>query len=201
MPQSEARPATRNLVLASSSPFRRQLLNRLGIPFTTASPDVDEAPRPGESPEAQVRRLAEAKARAVSGAHPGSLIVGSDQVAVVDGAVLGKPGNHERAVLQLGKMRRREVTFHTGLCLLDAATAALETDCVPFRVLFRDFGEDEIERYLRRERPYQCAGSFMSEGLGISLLEWMRGDDPTALVGLPLIRLAAMLRAAGVQVP
>jgi septum formation protein len=188
-------------VLASSSPYRRELLARLRLPFACAAPAVDETPLPGETPEAQVRRLAEAKARAVAAAHAEALIIGSDQLAVVDGTALSKPGNHARAVRQLQMLRGREATFHTGLCLLKAATREAITDCVPFRVAFRDCTDAEIERYLRTERPYECAGSFMSEGLGITLVERMHGDDPSALIGLPLIRLAQMLRAAGVQAP
>jgi septum formation protein len=189
------------LVLASSSRYRRELLARLGFPFTSADPDLDEAALPGEAPEAQVRRLAEAKARAVARAHPAALVIGADQLAVAGGSVLSKPGVHEQAVRQLRAMRGREVTFYTGLCLLNAATGAANVDCVPFGVRFRDFSDEEIERYLRRECPYQCAGSFMSEGLGISLVERLVGDDPSALIGLPLVRLSAMLRAAGVPVP
>lgn len=191
----------RTLVLASSSPYRRELLARLGLPFTALSPDLDEAALPGEAPERQVRRLAEAKARAAASAHAEALIIGSDQLATVDGAILAKPGDHEPAVRQLRAMRGRDVAFYTGLCLVDAATGRAEVDCIAVTVRFRSYGDEEIERYLRREQPYQCAGSFMSEGLGISLVERMTGDDPTALIGLPLIRLARMLRAAGLCVP
>ena len=200
-PSTAPRSATPALVLASSSPYRRELLARLGIPFTSSNPDLDEASLPGEAPEAQVRRLAEAKARAVADRHPTSLVIGSDQLAVVNGTVLTKPGGHEPAVRQLRAMRGREVIFYTGLCLLDTTAGTVEIDCVPCTVEFRDCSDEEIERYLRRDQPYQCAGSFRSEGLGISLLHRMRGDDPTALIGLPLIRLTKMLRAAGVRVP
>jgi septum formation protein len=189
------------LVLASSSPYRRELLGRFGLPFTTANPDVDEAALPAETPDAQVRRLAETKARVVASAHPAALVIGADQLATAEGSILSKPGGHEQAVRQLRAMRGREVTFYTGLCLLNAATGTANVDCVPFGVRFRDFSDEEIERYLRRERPYQCAGSFMSEGLGISLVERLLGDDPSALIGLPLIRLSKMLRAAGVPLP
>ena len=194
-------PADPALVLASSSPYRRELLERLGLSFTAVSPDLDEAPFPGEPPEKQVRRLAEAKARAVAAARPAALVIGSDQLAAVDGTVLSKPGGHEPAVRQLKTMRGRETIFYTGLCLLNGPAGTADIDCVRFGVRFRNYSDEEIERYLRRERPYQCAGSFMSEGLGISLVDRFIGEDPSALIGLPLIRLAAMLRAAGVPVP
>jgi len=190
-----------SLVLASSSPYRRELLARLRIPFTSVSPDLDESPLPGEAPEVQVRRLAEAKARAIATSLSPSLVIGSDQLAVVDGTILAKPGDHEPAVRQLRMMRGRDVAFHTGLCLLNTVAGTADIDCVSFGVKFRNYNDAEIERYLRGERPYQCAGSFMSEGLGISLVAEMRGGDPSALIGLPLIRLAEMLRAAGVPVP
>jgi len=191
---------TRRIVLASSSPFRRGLLERLQLPFEAASPEVDEAPVEGESPSALVRRLALAKARALAGAYSDALIIGSDQCAVIGGRILGKPGDHPGARRQLALASGRRVSFHTGLCLLDAATAEPQVDEVLYHVCFRRLSEDRIERYLRRERPYNCAGSFRSEGLGIALFERMEGDDPTALIGLPLIRLTAMLEAAGVEV-
>jgi septum formation protein len=189
------------LVLASSSAYRRELLARLGLPFSTANPDVDETPLPGETPDRLVRRLAESKARKLAAENPTALIIGADQVALVDGTSLSKPGGHREATHQLRLMRRREVTFYTGLSLFNAVTATAVTDCIPFRVLFRDYSDAEIERYLQRERPYRCAGSFMSEGLGIALVERLQGEDPSALIGLPLVRLAEMLRGAGVQVP
>ncbi|ROR32643.1 Maf family protein [Inmirania thermothiophila] len=193
---------SRRIVLASTSPYRRELLARLGLPFATAAPGVDETPRAGEAPAALVARLAEAKARAVAPAFPDALVIGSDQVAVLeDGTLLTKPGGHERARAQLAAASGRTVTFLTGLCLLDAATGAAQTDVVPFRVRFRTLDPERIERYLARERPYDCAGSFRSEGLGIALFRAMEGEDPTALVGLPLIRLVDFLAAAGVAVP
>lgn len=190
----------RPLILASSSPYRRELLDRLGLDYSTVSPDIDESARPGETPAALVERLAEQKARAVGESHPG-LIIGSDQVATVDDEILGKPGNHERAVAQLTRLSGRQVTFHTGVCLLDTEHHEAQVDVVPFRVQFRSLGAGQIERYLRTEQPYNCAGSFKSEGLGITLFEKMSGDDPTALIGLPLIRLTGMLGNAGVDLP
>ncbi|MGD8618244.1 MAG: Maf family nucleotide pyrophosphatase [Gammaproteobacteria bacterium] len=188
------------LVLASTSPFRRELLQRLGIPFTTAAPAVDELPLPGETPAQLVRRLSESKARAVGKTLAG-LIIGSDQVATTGEEILGKPGSHERAVQQLLQLAGKTVTFHTGLCLLDTAKDTAQIDVVPFSVEFRQLGTTQIERYLRREQPYNCAGSFKSEALGITLFKRMRGDDPTALIGLPLIRLTDMLAAAGITLP
>ena len=191
----------RTLVLASTSPFRRELLQRLGVTFATLAPDVDETRRPGESPEALVLRLAEAKARAGAPQYPDALIIGSDQVAVCAGEVLGKPGNHAAACEQLRRLAGQEVNFLTGLCLYDAAGDRARVELVPFRVLFRPLTDEQIDRYLRIEQPYNCAGSFKSEGLGISLFESMHGDDPNALIGLPLIRLTSWLNAAGIAVP
>ncbi len=188
------------LVLASTSPFRRELLKRLGLPFLIASPEVDEARQPNESPEALVTRLAEAKARAVAAEYPQALIIGSDQVACVDGEILGKPGNREGALAQLTLAANKSVTFQTGLCLLNSATGRAQVSREPFRVLFRDLSQDQIAGYVDRERPFNCAGSFKSEGLGIALFKRLEGDDPTALVGLPLIRLVAMLAAEGLDV-
>jgi len=188
------------LILASTSPFRRELLQRLGIPFTTAAPDVDESPLPDEAPDELVRRLSASKARTVGKTHAG-LIIGSDQVASCGEDILGKPGNHERAFEQLQQLAGRTVTFHTGLCLLDTARDRQQLDVIPFTVEFRQLSSTQIERYLRREQPYNCAGSFKSEALGITLFKRMRGDDPTALIGLPLIRLTDMLAAAGISLP
>lgn len=188
------------IVLASTSPFRRELLARLGLPFLTASPEVDEARLPDEGPEALVTRLAEAKARAVGHQHPGALVIGSDQVACIDGAVLGKPGDRERAVAQLSQAAGRVLVFYTGLSLLDTRTGQAEVVCEPFRVHFRALTPAQIAAYVDRERPFNCAGSFKSEGLGIALFERLEGDDPNALIGLPLIRLIAMLGRAGVEV-
>jgi MAF protein len=191
---------TRNLVLASTSPFRRELLGKLGLGFDTASPDIDESPRTGEDAEQLVQRLAETKARAVADAHPGALIIGSDQVAVLDGAILGKPGGRAGAVEQLTRASGRTVVFQTGLCLLDAATGRSRTLCEPFRVHFRNLTPAQIDAYLDGEQPYGCAGSFKSEGLGIALFERLDGADPNALIGLPLIRLIDLLAAEGVEV-
>ncbi len=188
------------IVLASTSPYRRVLLERLGLPFTNASPLVDESRRAGESPQALVMRLAESKARAVAGAHPRALVIGSDQVAVIDDDVLGKPGGRDQAVDQLARASGRTVVFWTGLCLLNAATGQATTVCEPFQVRFRHLTPAQILGYIDREQPFNCAGSFKSEGLGIALFERLDGEDPNALVGLPLIRLVALLQAEGVDV-
>lgn len=198
MPRHNFMPT--QLLLASTSPYRRELLVRLGLPFETANPHTDEAPLPGETPENTALRLSEAKARAVAAAFPDALIIGSDQVAIMDGHVFGKPGNHERAVEQLRQLRGRTVNFFTGLCLLNARTGRAQARGVPTLVTFRDLSDSEIENYLRREQPYNCAGAAKSEGLGITLLKSMQGDDPNALVGLPLIALCDMLRAEGVAI-
>lgn len=192
---------SQTLILASTSPYRRELLHRLGLPFAVACPQTDESRWPGESPEAMALRLSEAKARAVAGTHPDALIIGSDQVATVDGLIYGKPGSHERAVDQLRVLSGKTVNFYTGLCLYNARTGVVEVCGVPTLVTFRDLTDDEIERYLRREPAYDCAGSARSEGLGIALLSRIAGDDPNALVGLPLIALCALLRRQGVAVP
>jgi septum formation protein len=192
---------SQTLILASTSPYRRELLHRLGLPFAVASPQTDESRWPGESPEAMALRLSEAKARAVAGAHPDALIIGSDQVATVDGLIYGKPGSHERAVDQLRVLSGKTVNFYTGLCLYNARTGVVEVCGVPTLVTFRNLTDEEIERYLRREPAYDCAGSARSEGLGIALLSRIAGDDPNALVGLPLIALCALLRRQGVVVP
>jgi septum formation protein len=188
------------IILASTSPFRRELLSRLGLAFETASPDIDERRRSDEPPPGMVRRLSEAKARACASARR-ALVIGSDQVAVLEDEVLGKPGTHERAAGQLRRLSGQTVTFLTGLCLLNTETNEAQVDVVPFRVQFRTLDDDRIERYLRYDRPYNCAGSFKSEGLGITLFERMDGDDPTALIGLPLIRLTDMLAREGVALP
>ncbi len=191
----------RMLVLASTSPFRRALLEKLQIPFKTLSPEVDETPLEGESPQQLVVRLSEAKARAGAGTFPDALIIGSDQVAVCAGEVLGKPGDHDSACRQLAQLSGKRVDFLTGLCLFDALTGEARTDLVPYAVTFRTLTPEQIDRYLRAEQPYHCAGSFKSEALGISLFEAMHGDDPNALVGLPLIRLVSWLNEAGLCVP
>lgn len=186
------------LVLASTSPYRRELLARLGLPFAIAAPDADEAPLPGEAPPDTALRLAQAKARAVAPLFPDSLIIGSDQVAHVGGQVYGKPGNHANAVRQLREMSGRTVTFSTALCLLNSASGRCGLRLVDTRVRFRLLDEATIERYLQREQPYNCAGSAKSEGLGIALIAALEGDDPNALVGLPLIALCDLLTDEGV---
>lgn len=188
------------IVLASTSKYRRELLTRLGLPFEIAAPQVDETALPQEAPQDTARRLAEAKARAVALRFPQAIVIGSDQVAVLEGMPLGKPGNHSNALRQLKAMRGKEVVFHTALCLCDAASGQAQTRVVPFYVRFRDYSDAEIERYLQREQPYDCAGSARCEGLGIALIAEMRGDDPNALIGLPLIALTEMLAAQGVSV-
>jgi septum formation protein len=188
------------LVLASTSPYRRELLNRLGLPFDVANPRADESPLPDEAPEDLALRLSEVKARAAAQAYPDALIIGSDQVATVDGKIYGKPGTHERAVAQLRELSGKTVNFFTGLCLFDAKNGTAEVRGIPTLVKFRELSDTEIENYLKRETAYDCAGSAKSEGLGIALLASMQGDDPNALVGLPLIALCDMLRNKGVQI-
>ena len=188
------------LVLASTSPFRRQLLEKLGLSFDTASPDIDESRREGEEPEVLVQRLALEKAQAVSHSYPDALIIGSDQVACLDGKILGKPGSHERAVEQLSDSSGKTVTFQTGLCLLNSATGESQVLCEPFHVHFKQLTASQIENYLNREKPFNCAGSFKSEALGIALFEKLEGDDPNSLIGLPLIKLINMLEEEGIQV-
>ena len=188
------------LILASSSPYRRELLERLQLPFSVLSPDIDETPLAGELPEQTALRLAQAKALKVADMHPDALIIGCDQVATLDGLQLGKPLNHENAVRQLTLMRGRSVIFHSALCLYNAANQQMQTDVVPYTVTFRDLSNAQIENYLRREQPYQCAGSAKSEGLGIAIIAAMQGDDPNALIGLPLIRLIDMLNNQGVAI-
>ena len=194
-------PLPRSLILASTSRYRRELLARLGLPFDVAAPAVDETPRPDEAPRALALRLALAKARAVAGLHPQAIVIGSDQVADLDGEPLGKPGNHERATVQLRRMRGKTVVFHTAVAVVCQDSRFEQVDLAPVRVRFRDLSDDEIERYLRAEQPYDCAGSAKSEGLGIALLDAIDSDDPTALIGLPLIRTCRMLRAAGLVLP
>jgi septum formation protein len=187
-------------VLGSTSVYRRELLSRLRIPFDVAPPHVDEAPLAGERPEQLAQRLAAAKAAAVAAVHPQAVVIGSDQVADLDGEPLGKPGNHANAVTQLRRMRGRTVIFHTALTVMCQDSGFAQHDLAPVRVRFRDLEDAEIEAYLRAEQPYDCAGSARSEGLGIALLEALDRDDPTSLVGLPLIRTCRMLRAAGLRV-
>ncbi|MFN3713373.1 MAG: Maf family protein [Alcanivoracaceae bacterium] len=190
------------LVLASSSPFRRELLTRLGLTFLCDSPDIDESRQPGEAPAQLVQRLALEKARAVASRHPGTLIIGSDQVAVLaDGSVLGKPGSAEKAAEQLARASGSTVTFLTGLCLYNAASGNHQLCCEPFRVHFRELTAKAIASYIKKEQPFACAGSFKSEGLGITLFRRLEGDDPNALIGLPLIRLTDMLSGEGIALP
>ncbi|WP_287813947.1 nucleoside triphosphate pyrophosphatase [Pseudomonas sp.] len=189
------------LLLASSSPYRRELLARLRLPFTCASPDIDESRLPEEPAETLVKRLAEQKARALAESHPGHLIIGSDQVAVLGEQILGKPHTFDNACTQLLEASGTSVTFLTGLALLDATTGRCQVDCIPFTVHMRELDLATIQRYLRAEQPYDCAGSFKAEGLGVSLFQSTHGPDATSLVGLPLIRLVDMLLQEGVQVP
>lgn len=193
MSQSVNRP----LILGSTSPYRRELLARLRLPFDVASPDVDETPYPNETPHDLACRLALAKAHAVAARFPTAVVIGSDQVADLDGQPLGKPGSHERAVAQLRQMRGKTVVFQTAVAVVCHDTGFEQVDMAPVRVRFRDLSDAEIETYLRAETPYDCAGSAKSEGLGITLLASIENDDPTALVGLPLIRTSHLLRAAG----
>ncbi|MGM0783805.1 MAG: Maf family protein [Pseudomonadota bacterium] len=187
------------LVLASGSPFRRQLLDRLGLPYAWASPNIDETPRTGESPQALVHRLALAKASRLADDYPAHLIIGSDQVAAFDGDILGKPGDTERACAQLMRFSGQRVRFLTGLALLDTASGQHWVCHERFDVVFRELSEAEIAAYVEREQPLDSAGSFRMEGLGIALFERLEGDDPNALIGLPLIRLCALLREAGLD--
>ena len=190
-----------NLILASSSPYRRSLLQRLEIPFESESPKVDESQLEGETPTDLVLRLAEIKAAAIAPAYQESLIIGSDQVAIADNEILSKPGNHENAITQLKKVSAKSIVFLTGLCVINTANNNVQKDCISYTVHFRDLTDDEIERYLLLEKPYDCAGSFKSEACGVSLMQRMEGDDPTSLIGLPLIRLAEMLRNEGLNIP
>jgi septum formation protein len=189
----------RQLILGSSSRYRKELLSRLHIPFEVAAPEVDETPNSHEAPKDLALRLALAKARAVAQQYPEAVVIGSDQVADLEGLPLGKPGNHANAVLQLQRMRGKTVIFQTALSVICLATGFEQTDLAAVKVTFRDLTDAEIESYLRAEQPYDCAGSAKSEGLGIALLAAIDNDDPTALVGLPLIRTCRMLRAAGVK--
>lgn len=189
------------LVLASSSPYRRQLLERLRLPFDCASPDIDETRQPNESADNLVRRLSLEKAQALRSTYPQHLIIGSDQVAVLGTQILGKPHTVERAQQQLSDASGNSVTFLTGLTLLNTATGAYQTDCIPFTVHFRTLSEAQISRYLDAEQPLDCAGSFKAEGLGVSLFQSTEGTDVNSLVGLPLIRLVDMLHAEGLQIP
>ncbi len=194
-PDSAARP----LILGSTSVYRRELLGRLRVPFTVEPPEVDETPLPGEAPVALARRLSAAKAAAVAARHPGAIVIGSDQVADLDGEALGKPGNHANALAQLTRMSGRTVIFQTALSVTCLESGFAQHELAPVTVRFRTLAAGEIETYLRAEQPYDCAGSAKSEGLGIALLEAIDSDDPTALIGLPLIRTCRLLRAAGLR--
>ena len=194
-------PLARPLILGSTSRYRRELLLRLQLPFEAIAPEVDETPAEGEAPQALAQRLALAKARDVAARHPDAVVIGSDQVADLHGEPLGKPGTHEKAVDQLRRMRGQTVIFQTALAVVCQATQFQQTDLAAVEVRFRDLSDAEIERYLRAEQPYDCAGSAKSEGLGIALLDAIQSDDPTALIGLPLIRTARLLRAAGLTLP
>lgn len=191
---------TQKIILGSSSIYRKELLQRLQVPFEIVSPRIDETPLLQESPRETAARLAEAKARAVANAHPQALIIGSDQVAALEDIHLGKPLDHINATQQLRLVRGKEVIFYTALCVLNSATGRLQMRIIPYHVKFRQFSDEQIENYLLKEQPYHCAGSAKSEGLGIALIERMTGDDPSGLVGLPLIALVDMLALEGMEV-
>ena len=191
--------AQRALILGSTSRYRRELLQRLRVPFEVVGPDVDETPLANETPHTLAMRLALAKAKAVAAHHPQAVVIGSDQVADLNGESLGKPGTHERAVLQLQRMRGQTVVFQTAVAVVCQATQFEQAELAQIKVRFRDLSDSEIETYLRAEEPYDCAGSAKSEGLGIALLDAIDNDDPTALIGLPMIRTARLLRAAGID--
>jgi septum formation protein len=197
---SSAAPSSRALVLGSTSAYRRELLSRLRVPFDVLPPEVDETPRPGELPAELAIRLAAAKAEAVARQRPEAVVIGSDQVADLDGEPLGKPGNHANALAQLTRMSGKTVVFQTAVTVMCRQSGFAQHEIAPVRVRFRTLQAAEIEAYLRAEQPYDCAGSAKSEGLGIALLDAIESDDPTALIGLPLIRTARMLRAAGVRI-
>ena len=188
------------IILASGSRYRKQLLERLHLAFECRSPDIDEAVQDGELADAYVRRLAESKARVIARQHPQAVVIGSDQCAVLDGSILGKPGSHENALRQLRAAQGKTVVFHTAVCVMRIADDFCQLESVPFEVEFRRLADRQLEHYLRVEQPYQCAGSFMSEGYGACLFRRMRGDDPTALIGLPLLKLTTMLENAGIEV-
>lgn len=185
------------LVLASSSPFRKSLLERLQIPFEAVNPDIDEAPSIGESPEDLVERLAREKAKAIASIYQDALIIGSDQVALHGDRIIGKPHSHENAVAQLRTASGKKIQLFTGLALINTSSKTIQSDVVPYTVHFKELSDHVIESYLRKEKPYNCAGSVRAEGLGIALLKRFEGDDPNALIGLPLIRLVSMLEKEG----
>ena len=188
------------LILGSSSPFRKMLLERLMVPFETANPDIDETPLDGEDPISLVERLAILKAKEIAKTQPDSLIIGSDQVALHGQQIVGKPHTHERAVEQLKTASGKKIELFTGLALINSSTGSIQSEVIPFTVHFKTLSESTIERYLRKEEPYNCAGSVRSEGLGVALFEKFEGDDPNALIGLPLIRLVSMLENQGFDI-
>jgi septum formation protein len=189
-----------DLILGSTSIYRRELLERLKIPFRVEAPDIDETPLDNETPQQLVERLSIEKARSVARNNPGSLVIGSDQVAVHDGKIVGKPHTHDNAMQQLRQANGKEIVLYTGLSLVNADTGESQTEVIPFHVVFRKLSEQQLENYLHKEQPYHCAGSVKSEGLGIALLERFDGEDPNTLIGLPLIRLIRMLEHFGVNV-
>ncbi len=189
-----------DIILASSSPFRQELLSRLQLPFRCISPDIDESVKQDEDAGHYVSRLAQEKAQSIAHQHPKAIVIGSDQCAYLNGEILGKPGSHENALKQLQNARGNEVVFYTGLSVQSQKSGFNQVDCVEFRVGFRDLRDAQLEHYLRTEKPYHCAGSFKSEAYGITLFSYMSGDDPTALIGLPLISLTSMLEQAGITV-
>ncbi len=189
-----------SLILASSSKYRRELLRKLTIPFNSMSPKIDETPLPEEKPHETALRLCQEKAKRIGQKHLHALVIGCDQVATLDGVQLGKPLNHQNATKQLQMMSGREVTFHSALCLYNASTGNMQAEVVPYLVRFRKLTDEQIENYLLKEQPYYCAGSAKSEGLGIALVERMLGEDPNALIGLPLIKLITMLKNEGINV-
>ena len=198
---TETLPDGRRLILASTSPFRHELLTRLQLPFVAIAPIADETPQSDESPQQLVVRLAKAKAHSVAAAQRHAVVIGSDQVAVLHGSIFGKPGTHQNARQQLGAASGNTMVFYTSLALIDSDSGRTQVEMAPFRVHFRSLSQVQIERYLQREQPYQCAGSFKSEGLGITLCDKFDGEDPSSLVGLPLIRLTRMLEREGIPVP
>ncbi len=189
-----------HIILASSSPFRKELLDRLHLNYDCISPNVDESLLDNETPDQYVRRLAKLKAQTIANKHPNSIVIGSDQCAVINGEILGKPGNFDNAFLQLKAAQGQTAIFHTGLCVMQSKNQFLDVDNILYQVTFRNLNDDQITKYLEIEKPYNCAGSFKSEAYGISLFSSMDGSDPTALMGLPLIRLINMLEKAGVNV-
>lgn len=188
------------IILASSSPFRKQLLDRLKLDFVCHPPDIDETLQPGEDARSYVCRLAESKAKQIAADHPDAIVIGSDQCALLGKKILGKPGSHENALQQLREAQGKSVIFHTGVCVLQPSSGFIAVEDVPFEVEFRNLSDQQLEHYLRIEQPYQCAGSFKAEGYGVCLFKKMQGDDPTALIGLPLITLTGILESAGVAV-